>query len=226
MESGFRAVRRCLVDFGFIGGRSQVKDHLVNNQQRLQADDLPKEIQTPRLLLRRWREDDQTAFAEMNADPRVMEHFPGLLSVEDSKAMVERIQSQFDEHGFGVWAVEIPGVVPFAGFVGLMIPRFDAHFTPCIEIGWRLIAKVWGNGYAPEGAHAALDFAFDQLNADEVISMTAVSNLKSRRVMEKIGMSHSPDDDFDHPLVPEDHRLCRHVLYRLKLEDRVKRSNG
>ena len=194
----------------------------MTNQQLPQAGDLPGEIRTQRLLLRRWRENDQAAFAEMNADPRVMEHFPGLLSVEDSQAMVERIQSQFDEHGFGVWAVEIPGVVPFAGFVGLMIPRFDAHFTPCIEIGWRLIADVWGHGYAPEGAQAALDFAFEQLNVDEVISMTAVGNLKSRRVMEKIGMSHTPDDDFDHPLVPAQHRLCRHVLYRLKLEDHIK----
>lgn len=197
----------------------------MNNQHRPGADELPSTIQTSRLLLRRWTAEDNQPFAEMNADPRVMEHFPGLLSVDESNAMVERIQSQFDDHGFGLWAVEIPGVTSFAGFIGLMIPRFEARFTPCIEIGWRLHADVWGNGYAPEGAVATLDFAFDRLNADEVISMTAVGNMKSRRVMEKIGMSYDSADDFDHPLVPADHHLCRHVLYRLNAKDHAARQH-
>src|ERR1700726_322044 len=124
---------------------------------------LPRELQTDRLRLRRWTEADRAPFASLNSDPRVMEFFPGTLTRQESDARAERIEAHFQEHGFGLWAVAIPGITLFAGFVGLSIPRFEAPFTPCIEIGWRLAAEHWNRGYATEGARAALAFAFDAL---------------------------------------------------------------
>jgi RimJ/RimL family protein N-acetyltransferase len=176
---------------------------------------LPRELCTDRLLLRRWRPDDRATFAALNADPRVMEFFPKVLTREESDAIADRIEAHFAEHGFGLWAVEIVGSVPFAGFVGFSIPRFTAHFTPCIEIGWRLAAEFWNQGYSTEGARAALDFAFTHLAADEIVSFTVPANVRSRRVMEKIGMTHDAGGDFDHPSLPESHPLRRHVLYRM-----------
>ncbi len=176
---------------------------------------LPLELRTERLLLRRWRAEDRAPFAAMNADPRVMEHFPALLSREESDARVGRIEAHFAEHGFGLWATEIVDVTPFAGFIGLSVPRFAAPFTPCVEIGWRLAADHWGHGYATEGARAALVFGWESLGLAEIVSFTVPGNLRSRRVMEKLGMTHDPRDDFDHPLLPEGHALRRHVLYRM-----------
>lgn len=173
------------------------------------------ELRTPRLLLRRWRPEDRVPFAATNADPRVMEHFPATLSRQESDARADRIEAHFDKHGFGLWAVEIPGVAPFAGFIGVSIPGFEAHFTPCIEIGWRLAFEHWNRGYATEGARAALAFGFESLQAKEIVSYTVPGNFRSRRVMERLGMTHSPSDDFDHPSLPEGHPLRRHVLYRL-----------
>src|SRR4051812_45087028 len=121
---------------------------------------LPREMRTDRLRLRRWQGDDRVAFARLNADPRVVEFFPGALSQEESDALADRIEAHFERHGFGLWAVEVPGVTPFAGFVGLAVPRFEAHFTPCVEVGWRLDAGHWNRGYATEGARAALDYGF------------------------------------------------------------------
>lgn len=175
---------------------------------------LPESIETPRLRLRRWREADREPFARMNADPVVMEHFPSVLTAAESDAMLDRVRSHFDEHGFGPWAVEVKDLVPFAGFVGLLVPRFEASFTPCVEIGWRLAAAHWGSGYATEGALAALEFGFDHANLHEIVSMTTVGNHRSRRVMERLGMTRSPEDDFDHPMLPPGHLLSRHVLYR------------
>ena len=179
-------------------------------------DSLPDQIESDRLLLRRWRLADRIPFAAMNADPRVMEFFAGTLVASESDALADRIQKHFDDRGFGLWAVEVKNGAPFIGFIGLMVPRFTAHFTPCVEIGWRLDANHWGQGYATEGARAALDFAFINMGLDEVVSMTTVSNVRSRRVMEKLGMTHSPAEDFDHPLLPDGHPLGRHVLYRLQ----------
>ena len=175
----------------------------------------PTEIRTERLLLRRWRPEDRGPFARLNADPRVMEFFPKVLTREESDATADRIEAHFAQHGFGLWAVEVPGSVPFAGFVGLSIPRFEAHFTPCIEIGWRLAAETWNQGYATEGARAALDFAFAHVEAERIVSFTVPANIRSRRVMEKIGMTHDATGDFDHPSLPEGHPLQRHVLYRI-----------
>lgn len=176
---------------------------------------IPTNLRTDRLLLRRWLSSDREPFAAMNANCRVMQHFPGVLTREESDAAFERIESHFAQHGFGLWAVEIPNFASFAGFVGLSIPRFEAHFTPCVEVGWRLAADYWGHGYATEGARSALKFAFDELGLEEVVSFTVPENMRSRRVMERIGMTHDPAGDFDHPLLPVGHRLRRHVFYRI-----------
>jgi RimJ/RimL family protein N-acetyltransferase len=175
---------------------------------------LPEEIRTERLLLRRWLTTDRAPFAEMNLDPEVMQHYSRILSREESDTSVDRIAEHFSAHGFGLWAVEIPGVTPFAGYVGLAVPRFEAPFTPCVEIGWRLARPCWGYGYATEAARATLAFAFDEIHLKEVVSFTVPANVRSRRVMERLGMTHNPRDDFEHPLMAEGHPLRRHVLYR------------
>jgi RimJ/RimL family protein N-acetyltransferase len=180
---------------------------------------LPRQLRTDRLWLRRWVAEDRVPFARLNADPRVVEFLPGPLSREASDAVADRIEAHFRQHGFGLWAVEVPGVTRFAGFIGLSVPRFEAVFTPCVEIGWRLDAEHWNRGYATEGARAALAFGFGALRLAEVVSFTVPENVRSRRVMEKLGMTHSPSDDFEHPLLPEGHRLRRHVLYRLRAQD-------
>lgn len=172
-------------------------------------------ITTNRLLLRRWRPSDRAPFAALNADPRVMEFFPKVHTRDESDAMVDRIEAHFAEKGFGLWAVEVPGSAEFIGFIGLSTPRFTAHFTPCVEIGWRLASEHWSHGYATEGAQAALNFAFDHLHLPEIVAMTAGKNQRSRRVMEKLGMTHAPSDDFDHPLLPVGHPITPHVLYRI-----------
>lgn len=173
-------------------------------------------LTTRRLILRPWRDDDLAPFAEMNADAEVMRHFPAPLSRAESDAMVGRVRLHFSTHGFGLWAVEAPGATQFAGFVGLSLPRFEAHFMPCVEIGWRLSRDCWGRGYATEAAIAALAFGFERLGLAEIVSFTVVENHPSRRVMERLGMAHDADDDFDHPALPQRHPMRRHVLYRLR----------
>ncbi len=173
------------------------------------------EIRTPRLRLRRWRALDLAPFAAMNADPRVVLHLPGPMTREASDALVARIEANFASRGFDVFAVEVPGVASFIGFVGLTVPRFEAAFTPCVEIGWRLAFEHWGRGYATEAARASLEFGFTRLALDEIVSFTVPANLRSRAVMGRIGMTHDPRDDFDHPALPAGHRLRPHVLYRI-----------
>lgn len=175
-------------------------------------------IETPRLVLRQWQPADRAPFAALNADPVVMEHLLKPMSRVESDAFVDRIEALWDDKGFGLWAVEVPGVVNFAGFVGFMVPSFQANFTPCVEIGWRLAAAWWGNGYAPEAARAALDVAFGTLGMSDIVSFTTTTNRASQRVMEKLGLTHDPTEDFDHPVVPRGHRLERHVLYRMTAE--------
>lgn len=172
-----------------------------------------------RLLLRRWREEDREAFAALNADPRVMEFFPSRLSRLESDAMVDRIEAHFDKHGFGLWAIEVRSVASFVGFAGLSIPRFQAPFMPCVEIGWRLGFEHWGRGFASEAARLALDHGFGTVGLSEIVSFTAAANLRSRAVMERLGMGRDPADDFDHPSLPHGHWLRRHVLYRLQRGD-------
>ena len=150
----------------------------------------------------------------MNADPVVMRHFPATLTREQSDTLADRIETGFTEHAYGLWAVEVPGVAPFIGFIGLIDVPFEAHFTPAVEVGWRLARDHWGRGYAPEGAAAALDHAFGPAGLPAVVSITTPANLPSRRVMEKLGMHRNPADDFDHPRVVEA-ALRRSVLYRI-----------
>lgn len=173
------------------------------------------ELRTERLVLRRWRHADRSPFAELNADPDVGRWLSGTLDRAGSDALVDRIEAGWEQHGFGLFAVEVVDGAPLIGFVGLSRPTFDAHFTPAVEIGWRLSPSAWGRGYATEGAEAVLGFAFDRVGLDEVVSFTAVDNVASRRVMERIGLRHDPADDFDHPRLDAEHPLRRHVLYRL-----------
>jgi len=177
------------------------------------------ELRSRRLLLRRWRDDDRTPFAALNADPAVMEHFPATLSRQESDALVDRIEAGFDDRGWGLWAVEVPDAAAFVGFVGLNPATFEAPFTPAVEIGWRLAREHWGNGYATEGALAALGFGFDTLALDEIVSFTTHANTRSRQVMEKLHMQHDSADDFENPNVPEGDPSRPHVLYRLDRHD-------
>jgi RimJ/RimL family protein N-acetyltransferase len=174
------------------------------------------ELQTERVILRRWTAADRAPFAALNSDPRVMEHFPAPLSGAESNALADQIDAHFTRHQFGLWALEIPGRTSFAGFVGLAVPGFHAHFTPCVEIGWRLAADHWGLGYATEAAGAVLAFGFGRLRLAEIVSFTTPANVRSRRIMERIGMTHRAADDFDHPRLPPGHPLRRHVLYRCR----------
>lgn len=172
-------------------------------------------LNTNRLILRRWRDPDREPFSRMNADPRVMEFMPARLSRPESDALADRIEQHFHDHGFGLFAAELREDHTLIGFVGLAVPRFQAHFTPCVEIGWRLSADHWGRGLATEGAREVVRHAFSEFKLNALVSFTFPANLRSRRVMQKLGMTHDPADDFDHPSLPEAHPLRRHVLYRL-----------
>jgi len=173
------------------------------------------ELTTKRLRLRLWRHDDLPAFAALNSDPRVMQYLPELLDRAQSDALANRIRENFERKGFGLWAVEVIGIADFIGFTGLSVPRFEAHFTPCVEIAWRLAYHFWGYGYATEAARAACDYGFGQLRLKEIVSFTVPANWRSRKVMERLGMTRSASDDFQHPLLPDGHPLRHHVLYRL-----------
>ena len=172
-------------------------------------------IETSRLLLRRWRREDCEPFYRINSDPRVMEHLPGTLSRSESDQLLVDIDAHFALHGFGLFATELRETGQCIGFIGMSRPSFDAPFMPAVEIGWRLDPAFWNRGLATEGARAVLHYAFDVLGLKEVVSFTVPDNFASRRVMEKLGMTRDPSDDFDHPRLPAGHRLRRHVLYRL-----------
>jgi RimJ/RimL family protein N-acetyltransferase len=176
-------------------------------------------LTTARLRLRQWREEDLAPFAALNADPQVMEFFPKVLTRAESDAVAGRIRDHFARHGFGLWAVEVPGAADFVGFVGLAVPSFEAHFTPCVEIGWRLAREHWGHGYATEAATAALAFGFGERALEEIVAFTVPANIPSRRVMGRLGMRRLPADDFEHPAIAEGHPLRSHVLYRLRRSD-------
>lgn len=171
---------------------------------------------TERLILRRWRLSDRVPFSRLNADPRAMEFMPGVLSRAKSDRLADRIEAHFLEHGFGLCAVELRQSHCFVGFIGLSVPGFQAKFTPCVEIGCRLSPAHWGQGLATEGSREMVGSAFDVVGLEALVSFTAAGNLRSRRVMEKLGMTRDPTEDFDHPLLPEGHPLRRHVLYRLR----------
>jgi RimJ/RimL family protein N-acetyltransferase len=167
-------------------------------------------LRTPRLLLRPWCDEDIAAFLEMSSDPLVMEYLPPA-----DEGWVAWARAHWDEHGYGQWIVEIPGEASFIGVVGLAVVSYEAHFTPAVEVAWRLARPYWGRGYAAEAAKAALDYGFEQLGLSEIVALTVPANQRSRRVMERLGMTRSSEDDFDHPRLPEG-PLKRHVLYRLR----------
>lgn len=178
-------------------------------------------IATERLLLREWRAQDLDAFAAMNADPVVMEFFPEPYAEERTRRFVERIRERWAELGYGLWAVERRDGGRFIGYVGLWPATFPAHFTPAVEVGWRLAADQWGHGYATEGARVALVYGFETLGLDEIVSFTAAINRRSIQVMERIGMRRDLGGDFEHPNVPLGHPTRAHVLYRIRREGRV-----
>jgi RimJ/RimL family protein N-acetyltransferase len=170
---------------------------------------------TERLLMREWCEADLEPFAALNGDPEVMEHFVAPLTRMESDAFAARVQERLAEQGYGLWALEVKATGEFIGFTGLVLQTFPAHFTPAVEVGWRLVRSAWGHGYASEAARAALDYGFGPAGLDEIVSMTAVTNIRSQRVMQRIGMHRDPADDFDHPNVPSGSHLQPHVLYRI-----------
>lgn len=174
----------------------------------------PLELHTRRCVLRQWKDSDLAPWAEMNADAEVRRYFASLHSAEQAGAEAQRCRDAIAQRGWGVWALEVPGEFAFAGFVGLMVPHFDAPFVPAVEIGWRLPRAAWGRGFATEAAQAALEFAFTRLALNEVVAIAVPSNQASRRVMQRLGMRHDEAGDFDHPKIEAGHPLRRHVLYR------------
>ena len=181
-------------------------------------------ITTPRLLLRPWRDSDHEPFAAMCTDPEVMEFFPSLLSRDETDNAIARMEKHHQKHGFCFFAAEWIRRAPFVGFVGIAHVLFPAPFTPAVEIGWRLARPYWGHGLATEGAQAVLSYAFRNLNLPEIVSFAVPANIRSRRVMEKIGMRHDRSGDFDHPNFPAGHPLRRHMLYRLKSSEWMRQS--
>ncbi|MBP2301210.1 GNAT family N-acetyltransferase [Azospirillum picis] len=181
-------------------------------------------LESSRLVLRPWRDGDGEAFYRMSRDAAVMEHLLPIPDRAASDAVIQRLMDHFDRHGFGFWAVELPGIRPFIGFTGLLRVGYEAHFTPAVEVGWRLDSAFWGKGYATEAAGLALAHGFEALGLDEVIAVTVPANRRSRAVMERLGMARDAGGDFDHPRVPDGHALKRHVLYRLGRDDWARRG--
>jgi RimJ/RimL family protein N-acetyltransferase len=179
-------------------------------------------LETPRLLLRDWLPSDSEPFARMNADPRVMAHYPICLAREESDALIARFEIAIAERGFGFQAVELRETGEFIGFTGLGVPRFETGFNPCVEIAWRIASGHWNRGYATEAARAAAGYGFDRMELGEIYAFTVPPNLASRKVMEKLGMQRVQALDFLHPLLPCDHPLRLHLVYRLKRPLRVK----
>ena len=175
-----------------------------------------KILETERLLLRTFQEDDVESMVAINQDKKVMQFFPSVPNEEDTIAFIDKVIAHQEQHGFSLYATEIKQTGEMIGFVGLFTATFEAHFTPVVEIGWRLSSKHWNQGYATEAAKAALDYAFNERELDEVVSFTSVLNKPSIRIMQKIGLHTSSEDDFDNPNVQVDSPLVKHVLYKLK----------
>ncbi len=176
-------------------------------------------IETARLILRPWQESDLAPFAKLNADPWVMEFFTNVKTLEASTKEYLILKEGCEKYGWGFWAVVLKESDQFIGTIGIKHIPFEAHFTPAVEIGWRIDRDFWGNGYATEGALASLKFGFENLNLDEIVAITVPANIRSQNVMKKIGMKNDPIDNFDHPMLPEGHKYRRHVLYRIKKQD-------
>lgn len=191
----------------------------------LQTFSAPVELRTPRVLLRQWKDSDLDAWATMNADPQVRRYFPAVLNRAEALGEADRIRSSIAQRGWGMWALEVPGVHPFAGFVGLNIPAYETPWMPAVEIGWRLAPSTWHQGYATESAAAVLNFAFTQLQLPQVVAMSVPTNGPSHQVMERIGMVRDLAADFDHPRVLDASPLKRHILHRITPEQWRKHRN-
>ncbi|MBL4836104.1 MAG: GNAT family N-acetyltransferase [Kordiimonadaceae bacterium] len=178
-------------------------------------------LTTDRLILRDWRQGDLAPFSVLNADAEVMKFFPSTLTSVQSAESLHRFSKHITQYGFGFWAVELRATGDFIGFIGMQHVPDDMHLSPAVEIGWRLMKTCWGNGYAPEGARAALAYAYSHLQLEEVVSFTSTTNKASQRVMEKIGMKRDRDEDFEHPKVAPGSSLLPHVLYRHKATDPI-----
>lgn len=172
-------------------------------------------IETSRLILRQWQESDIKPFIQLNQDIDVMRYFPNTLSPDETIALIEKINNKFAIQGFGWWATELKENHKFIGFIGLNIPDFEADFTPCVEIGWRLAHEYWGQGMAVEGAKKCLEIGFNEFNLNEIVSFTTKDNYRSERVMQKLGMIYDAASDFYHPKLASEHPLSLHVLYRI-----------
>ncbi len=181
---------------------------------------IPSCLKTERLILRQWQPEDLEPYAQLNADPRVREFFPSVLTREESKSQIELLSKELEERGWGLWAVAVQGRPECIGFIGIQPVPFQTAFTPAVEVGWRLTFEQWGKGYATEGARAALQFGFEQLQLPFIVAFTPVNHLRSRNVMKRLGMYHDSQYDFDHPNVPDGNPLKRHVLYRIDKPNR------
>jgi RimJ/RimL family protein N-acetyltransferase len=177
---------------------------------------VPAALRTERLVLREWRDEDCEPFAELSADPAVMEYLLPFPDRAESDAWIAAMRRHQEAYGFAQWAVEIPGHASMIGAIGLLRVRFEAAFEPAVEIGWRLARAYWGQGYALEGARAALDYGLGPLGLDEIVAFTVPANRRSWRLTERLGMTRDRHADFDHPAVPEGHALRRHILYRIR----------
>ncbi|SFL92682.1 GNAT family N-acetyltransferase [Variovorax sp. OV329] len=184
------------------------------------------ELKTTRLLLRDWRPEDEAPYAALNADPEVMRYLLGPIDREKSDAQIGSFREHFEREGFGRWAVEVPGVAPFIGTVGITRMPYSTPFTPAVEVSWRLARAHWRQGLACEAAQAALAFGFEQAGLAEIVSITVPANLRSQAVMQRLGMTRDVAGDFDHPNVPVGHALQRHVLYRMSKQAWRERSPG
>lgn len=175
-----------------------------------------REFETERLILRKWREEDTVSFCAINNDPKVIEFLRGAMSLKECKNFIAKTNLRIEKWGFGLWSVALKGDEESIGFVGLNCPDFESHFTPCVEIGWRLASRHWGKGYAVEAAKASLKIGFENFDLKEIVAFTVPKNLRSISVMEKIGMKRDFAGDFNHPKLPLDHHLSRHILYRVQ----------
>lgn len=178
----------------------------------------PVTLQTERLILRQWRPEDVAVFAEMNEDPEVMRYFPGPLTRQQSEGWAQSCQQMLEQQGWGLWAVEVREQSEFIGFVGLHAPVIDLPFNPCVEIGWRLKRSAWGQGYATEAARACLQFGFEHIGLQEIVSFTSIVNTPSSAVMQRLGMKRDAAT-FEHPSVPPGHILREHCVYRMSVSD-------
>ena len=185
---------------------------MVRNNNNMQI------LETDRLILRTWVDEDLESMLAINQDPQVMEYFPSLQDLDMTKNFIDKVNAHFKNHGYSLYAAARKDTNEFIGFIGLLIADFESHFTPATEIGWRLSSNHWGQGFATEGAKAVLDYAFRKLKIPEIVSFTAAGNAQSIRVMRKIGLQHNKTDDFDHPKLDDTSPLKRHVLYRLSRE--------